>query len=588
MTMLGIYCRTSKARKEKYTISIQKEKGIKCAVGLGIPYRIYVDDGISGTLDETVRGGLSDLFQDMKSGDLTAVYCIDQSRIERDTQTWLFFVSLVINFKIDYYPEGKKLDLDNPTNRMYAQLMSVVNAYYSEMTSRKVRDANAKKVKLGKTHGLKPFGYQRDEFNNYIIFEDEAKHVRRMFDLSLSGCGAYTIANILNAEGVKTKYSRNFDGEIKRKIPGTKKEKTFEKKDVTWRGNVIGDMLKNPMYKGTRIWKMHEDAFEYIDGKPVKYKRVVDIIQTDDHVPPIVSAEIWEKVQLNFEQNKKNLGPKEQYHYLLNGLIYCSKCNFDYRGKKRPKGNDYAYKCTNKRYPNAVCNNRGINIAKIETFIIQLLLTDLKSIKLFKNLPSKNTDIEKYFKNLEVKRKELDKISKSYNNLISFAKEMKNGDFKELSIEYQNLKKQENKLNEEIIQLERKIKENSSGSFDQKLKESQDLMKRVSSKISKAENFDLIKALVHSLVDRINVEYKEEISSYVVEVILKGKESSLIFETNRYKDYWVLVDSMGNKEFTNENKPVALNGVALVKKVKGQYIYQYGIKIPKESYVNFD
>jgi hypothetical protein len=217
-----------------------------------------------------------------------------------------------------------------------------------------------------------------------------------------------------------------------------------------------------------------------------------------------------------------------------------------------------------------------------------LLLTDLKSLKLFKNIPSKTTDLEKDFKNLEVKKKELDKISKRYSNLISFAMEMKNDDFKELSLEVKNLKKQENKLNEEIVQLERKIKENSSGSFDQKLKESQDLMKRVSTKISKAENFDLIKALVHSLVDRINVEYKEETSSYKVEVILKGKESTLIFETNRYKDYWVLTDSTGNKEFTVENKPVAINGIALVKKVNGQPIYQYGIKIPKESYVNFD
>jgi DNA invertase Pin-like site-specific DNA recombinase len=586
--MLGIYCRTSKARKEQYTISVQKEKGIQCAKALGYPYRIYVDDGISGTLDETARGGLSDLFQDMKSGELSAVYCIDQSRIERDTQTWLFFVSLIINYKIDYYPEGDKYDLDNPTNRMYAQLMSVVNAYYSEMTSRKVRDANAKKVKLGKTHGVKPYGYQRDELNNYIIFEEEAEHVRRMFDLSLSGCGAYTIANILNAEGIKTKYSRNFEGEITRKIPGTKKEKTFEKKNVTWRGNVISDILKNPMYKGTRIWKMHEDAFDYIDGKPIKYKRVVDIIQTDEHVPPIVSTEIWEKVQLNFENNKKNLGPKEQYHYLLNGLIYCSKCNFDYRGKKRPKGNDFAYKCTNKRYPNAVCDNRGINIPKIETFIVRLLLTDINSFKLFKNIPSKITDLEVYYKSLKDKKKEVDKISKNIKNLILLAKEIKTSDFKEISTELTNLKKNENNLAEEIIQLERKIKDYSSGSFDQKLKESQDLMKRVSAKISNTDNFELIKALVHSLIDKIIVEYQPEFSTYKVEVILKGKELPLIFETNRYSDYWVLVDSMGNKEFTVENKPVAINGIALVKKVNGQHLYQYGIKIPKDSYLNFD
>lgn len=36
--MLGIYCRTSKARKEKYTIENQKDNGIKCAQKLGVPY----------------------------------------------------------------------------------------------------------------------------------------------------------------------------------------------------------------------------------------------------------------------------------------------------------------------------------------------------------------------------------------------------------------------------------------------------------------------------------------------------------------------------------------------------------------------
>ena len=43
----------------------QKDNGIKCAQKLGVPYRIYVDDGISGTTDDSIRGGLSDLFRDI-------------------------------------------------------------------------------------------------------------------------------------------------------------------------------------------------------------------------------------------------------------------------------------------------------------------------------------------------------------------------------------------------------------------------------------------------------------------------------------------------------------------------------------------
>lgn len=49
--MLGIYCRTSKNRPDKYTLENQREAGIQCALNLGLQYKVYEDDGISGTLD---------------------------------------------------------------------------------------------------------------------------------------------------------------------------------------------------------------------------------------------------------------------------------------------------------------------------------------------------------------------------------------------------------------------------------------------------------------------------------------------------------------------------------------------------------
>jgi len=63
--MLGIYCRTSKVRKKKYTIKNKKDNGKKCTKKLEVTYRIYVDDGISGTTNDSIRGGLSDLFRDI-------------------------------------------------------------------------------------------------------------------------------------------------------------------------------------------------------------------------------------------------------------------------------------------------------------------------------------------------------------------------------------------------------------------------------------------------------------------------------------------------------------------------------------------
>ncbi|MFZ1558510.1 MAG: recombinase family protein, partial [Saprospiraceae bacterium] len=370
--MLGIYCRTSKNREEKYTIQNQREGGIACAKKLGLGFRVYIDDGISGTLDESVRDGLSDLFKDIRKKVITHVYCINQSRIERDTKTWNFFVAECINNNIVYMPGGSPFDLDNPNNRMFAQLMSIVNAYYTEITSKTVRLANARKAKDGKTHGLKAYGYSRDEKNNYIINESEAKQVKRMFALSLSGTGAYTIANMLNEEGVPTKFSGNFKGVIKRKDKFTKAITHFDKSKVRWRGNVIYDILKNKIYKGVREWNRHEDIVEYQDGKLVKKKVIVE--QIIAKVPSIVSEDLWERVNLNLEKNKKAVGKKAEYKYLLNGLIFCADCNREFVGKKRLVSGDNAYKCKGKIYPHPSCKiSRGISINKLDSFLIKHL-----------------------------------------------------------------------------------------------------------------------------------------------------------------------------------------------------------------------
>ena len=66
---------------------------------------------------------------------------------------------------------------------------------------------------------------------------------------------------------------------------------------------MVHDILKNPINKGKK--KLGE---EYYD------------------VPAIVSEEYWEKVIANLKENKKKVGKKVQYNYLLKGIIFCSHC----------------------------------------------------------------------------------------------------------------------------------------------------------------------------------------------------------------------------------------------------------------------
>jgi DNA invertase Pin-like site-specific DNA recombinase len=507
--MLGIYCRTSKSRLDKYTLENQRDGGIDLAKKIGLPYEIYEDDGISGTKGEAIRDGLFDLFSAMKKGTISAIYVIHQDRIERDPDTWKVFVWHCLNYKIKYYPGGSYCDLDNPTNRMFTSLMSIFNAHYAEMTSIKVRIANASKAAAGKTHGLKPYGYRRDLENKYEIYDVEAKHVLRMFELSLNGNGAYTIANILNSEGVPTKFSGNFKGKLKRKDNyRERKYKYFNKEDVKWRGNVISDILKNPIYKGKKIWRRHENKIEFIDDIEVKKKYVVEEIESE--VPAIVSQELWEKVQLNFKTNKEKVGRRVQYHYLLNGLIYCEKCGQEYRGKKRIKGNDNAYKCCNKIYPNPNCDNRGLSIPRLETFVIHYLQRRPSSSVLMRELRNSKTIIEENKPEELLKRqKKLQSLNKTIKKLVLALNDEELEDIAEIRenlISYQKIRKElvvEIELLRKVIEAEIIAKENE----EENIKTLKKIKLGLTPKIN--QEFDSIKKAVFDLVEWISIKHKK-------------------------------------------------------------------------------
>jgi site-specific DNA recombinase len=581
--MIGIYCRTSKARNYKYTIEVQKDKGIEFAKKENLPYKVYVDDGISGSKDESTRIGLSELFNDIKLNKLTVVYVYDQSRIERDTPTWQLFVSICLNYKVKYFPGGSEYNLDDPSNRMLAELLSVVNSFYTVLTSQKVREANARKVKEGKTHGMLPYGYTRDEKNLYVILEEEAKHVRRIFDLSFSGIGAYTIANIFNNEGIPTKFKRNYEGVISRKDLDTNKTREFKKENITWRGNVISDMIRNPIYKGTRIWNMYETIPEYVDGKSRKKKRLVDQIITKDLVPPIINEELWDKVQSNLLKNKKNVGPKVYYHYLLNGLLVCGYCGNEFRGKMRPKGNDMSYKCTNKRYSNAKCDNRSINIPKLDTFILKLLLINHESSLQFKNLPNRTSQLDDLNKTLQIKKEEVSGYSKKIKTLVQLISDF-NGDFKEVQEELSALKQKQDRSLREIDTIEKRILDESKGSFDENLIQGKRKLDNLTSKLNAPENFELIRNILKSLLESVTINYQKETGTYFLKISLKGKYQTLFSSHYRYSDIWKLTDENGNSEFDECPNWMYYTGDYVLR----IYTYSYKIRIAKEDYIKFD
>jgi len=514
--MLAIYCRTSKSKKEGQDRSIptQKMLGAKFAQIKGWEYQFFVDEGISGTKDDIKdRPQFAEMINLIRKGKVNAVYCIDQSRIERNTEIWNFFAGILLKAKCEYYPSGKFFDLDIPENKLFAGLVSLTNSFYASLTSKKTKLADELNAKEGKTHGMTAYGYQRGEKEYYEINDQEALVIKKIFSLSLDGVGAYTIANILNNEGFQPKFNR-YEGSIRRKDKLTGHISTYDKSKIKWRGTVIYEVLRNPIYKGVRRWNDLEIS-----------------------IPAIVEPDLWDKTNANIKKNKKNVGRKNNYHYLLNGLMFCGNCGMEMRGKKRLKGSDRAYKCKGKRQPNSSCSeSRGINIPKIETFLIKHLFESKELREYLTNISVDSNETDNLKQQLEKKRKSLTKIDATISRVYKL---LVDPDFEDDSVLKDELKKSKNtkeNLVEDINVLENKIALNESDNRKNRVKQLID-------DFNINADFNTVRQAVHSLVSKITVHHtkKDKTGYYLIQINYKNfiEESMFITDYQSFKWNWL-------------------------------------------------
>lgn len=346
---LGIYCRTSR-NKDGTDLSIpdQKQKGIKKATELSLPYEFYIDEGISGGEDKIEdRPEFERLITDIVNGNLSAIYAFDQSRIERNPQVRFIINNIFKKYNINYYTELDSLvDLNNPQSEFYGDLMSVINKYHITLTKLKVKSALKTRVASGKTHSILPYGYRKDLNGVLTIDEEESETIREIYEMSLSGVGTRSIAAYLNENCIQTRYNKKINGSIRTKNKYTGEITITNNKDIKWEGNTVRNIIKNTIYKGEKVYSG-------------------DIYQ----VPAIISPVMWDKVNANLPNNRNNSGKKVDHQYLLKGLIRCGVCGKNMYGRRRISKHDNAYICSSRRIKNETCGNRGINIDKLEALI---------------------------------------------------------------------------------------------------------------------------------------------------------------------------------------------------------------------------
>ena len=188
---------------ESYSIGNQKKLLTKVAKEKGYTNLVhFLDDGISGVTMN--RPGFVEMMQQLEQGKASAVFVKDLSRLGRNyIEVGRLTEEFFPDHDIRLVAVSDNIDTAEGENEL-APIRNLFNEWYARDISKKRRISNKIKGNSGEPMGLPPYGYIKDPNNpkHWVIDEEAAQVVRRIFDMTLEGFGTEQIATQFEKEGI--------------------------------------------------------------------------------------------------------------------------------------------------------------------------------------------------------------------------------------------------------------------------------------------------------------------------------------------------------------------------------------------------
>ena len=303
---------------ESYSIGNQKKLLIKVAKEKGYTNLIhFFDDGISGvTMD---RPGFADMIQQLEQGKAAAVFVKDLSRLGRNyIEVGRLTEEFFPNHDIRLVAVSDNIDTDEGENEL-APIRNLFNEWYARDISKKRRISNKIKGNAGEPMGQPPYGYIKDPENpkRWIVDEEAARVVRRIYRMTLEGVGTEQIAAKLEEDGVLTPRAYWHSKGINR--PG----KVKDLPPTHWNSSSVIKMLSVQEYCGD-ILNFKTYSKSYKNKKRLENDRENWAIFKDVH-EPIIERAVFEQVQQKRGKMRKRQA-KDGERSMFSGLLVCSDC----------------------------------------------------------------------------------------------------------------------------------------------------------------------------------------------------------------------------------------------------------------------
>ena len=303
---------------ESYSIGNQKKLLAKVAKEKGYTNLVhFLDDGISGvTMD---RPGFVEMICQLEQGKAAAVFVKDLSRLGRNyIEVGRLTEEFFPNHDIRLVAVSDNIDTAEGENEL-APIRNLFNEWYARDISKKRRISNKIKGNAGEPMGQPPYGYIKDpnDPKHWIVDDEAAQVVRRVYSLTLEGFGTEQIAAQLEKDGVLTPRAYWLTKGIKR--PGKGKQQPPTK----WNSSTITKILSLQEYCGD-ILNFKTYSKSYKNKKRIDNDRENWVVFQDVH-EAIIERAVYEQVQQKRGKIRKRRTNNGE-HNMFSGLLVCADC----------------------------------------------------------------------------------------------------------------------------------------------------------------------------------------------------------------------------------------------------------------------
>ena len=330
--------RDDELQGESNSISNQKQMLEDFARRNGLPNPThFTDDGISGTRFD--RPGFLAMMEEVEAGRVEAIVIKDMSRLGRD------YLKVGQVMEILRQRGVRLIAINDGVDSLkgdddFTPFRNIMNEFYARDTSRKIRSVFKSKGMSGKhLTGTVIYGYLWDEKReHWLVDEEAAEVVRRIFSLTLEGYGPYQIACKLSADRIEIPvvHLARFNEGVNRSKP--------VKDPYGWGSSTIVNILKKREYLGHTINFKTRKHFKDKKSHYVSEDEWTIFENTHEAIIDQQTFDLAQKIRSNVRRYPNGWGEAAP----LTGLLYCADCG----------GKMYVHRTNNgKRISQYTCSN---------------------------------------------------------------------------------------------------------------------------------------------------------------------------------------------------------------------------------------